>query len=112
MASGQIRSPPQQRSHHVARGRMHHARRTTESQHRLIAIWQRQVHREEAELLMDHFSDLYAAKIQALLEPLLEHVVGNTWCQGEGGFLHEEHPIAQIHRIQKRGWFLRCSSLR
>ena len=62
---------------------MHHARRTTESQHRLIAIWQRQVHREEAELLMNHLGDLHAAQIQALLQPLLEHVVGNTRRQGE-----------------------------
>ena len=43
---------------------MHHARRTTKGQHRLVAIRQRKVHREEAELLMDHFSDLNAAKIK------------------------------------------------
>ena len=62
---------------------MHHARCTTKSQHRLIAIRQRQVHREEAELLMNHLGDLHAAPIQALLQPLLEHVVGDPWRQGE-----------------------------
>ena len=46
---------------------MHHARRATKGQQRLVAIRQRQVHREEAKLLMDHLSDLHAVKIQALL---------------------------------------------
>ena len=82
---------------------MHHARRTTESQHRLASIGQGQVHRKQAELFMDHLGDLNAAQSKPLLQPLLEHVVGNPRCERQRGLLHEEQPIAEIHGIEK-GW--------
>ena len=82
---------------------MHHRGGPTETQHRLVQVRQRQIHREQAKLLVLHLQHLDAAVGQALLQAPLQHVVGHGGRQGQGGFLHEKPAIPQIHGIEKGG---------
>ena len=54
---------------------------------------------------MDHLGDLHAAPIEALLQPLFEHLIGNSRRQSERGLFHKKDPIAKIHGIEKGGRF-------
>ena len=38
---------------------------------------------------------------EPLQQTCLEHVVGNRWSQGQGGFLDKEPPLTEVHRIEK-----------
>ena len=47
--------------------------------------------------------DADAAVGQALVQALLQLVERHRWSQGQGGLLHEEAALPQIHGIEKGG---------
>ncbi len=84
---------------------MHHGRRPAKGQHRLIQVGQGQVHGKQAKFLVVQLRQRHAPMGQPPPQPLAQHRHRHWRRQSQGGFLHKEQSIAEIHRVEEGGGF-------